>query len=124
MKKIILLSFIYLSIGLLSCKMNNPQELIVNKWKITDIEIPNMPLPDTAKVSLMKGTLQFTRDGKMILTGMGKNQSGTYTVSDDGKNLYVIINGKTETNEIRELTPTRMILIDKTNNSKITVVPR
>jgi hypothetical protein len=72
----------------------------------------------------MKGTLQFTQDGKMIRTGMGKNQSGTYKLSDDGKNLFVMVNGKTETNEIKELTTSKMILIDKTNNSKITVVPR
>jgi hypothetical protein len=124
MKKIVLLSLICLSIGLISCKSNNPRELIVNKWKIKDIEIPNMPLADTAKATLMKGTLQFTQDGKMILTGMGKNQSGTYSLSDDGKNLFVMVNGKTETNEIKELTTSKMILIDKTNNSKITVVPR
>jgi hypothetical protein len=72
----------------------------------------------------MKGTLQFTQDGKMIITGMGKNQSGTYTISDDGKNLFVMVNGKTETNEIKELTTSKMILIDKNNNSKLTVVPR
>ncbi|MEJ7823252.1 MAG: lipocalin family protein [Chitinophagaceae bacterium] len=124
MKKIVLLSFIYLSIGLISCKSKDPKELIVNKWKIKDIEIPNMPLPDTTKASLMKGTLQFTQDGKMIRTGMGKNQSGTYTLSDDGKNLFVMVNGKTETNEIKELTTSKLILIDKTNNSKLTVVPR
>jgi len=122
--KAIITIMLVTTLGLISCKSNNPKELIVNKWKIKDIEIPNMPLPDTTKATLMKGTLQFTQDGKMIRTGMGKNQSGTYTLSDDGKNLFVMVNGKTETNEIKELTTSKMILIDKTNNSKLTVVPR
>ncbi len=83
-----------------------------------------MPMPDTAKATLMKGTLEFTQNGKMIITGMGKNQSGTYTLSDDGKKLFVMVNGKTETNEIKELTSSKMILTDNSNNTKLTVVPR
>jgi len=122
--KTIITIILFTTFGLISCKSANPKELIVKKWKVSDIDIPNMPMPDTAKTTLMKGTLQFTQDGKMIITGMGKNQSGTYTLSDDGKKLFVIVNGKTETNEIKELTTSKMILIDKTNNSKLTVVPR
>ena len=122
--KVIITIILFTTFGLISCKSANPKELIVKKWRVTDIDIPNMPMPDTAKATLMKGTLEFTQDGKMIITGMGKNQSGTYTLSDDGKKLFVIVNGKTETNEIKELTTSKMILIDKTNNSKLTVVPR
>jgi len=122
--KTIITIILFTTFGLISCKIANPKELIVKKWRVTDIDIPNMPMPDTAKTTLMKGTLQFTQDGKMIITGMGKNQSGTYTLSDDGKKLFVIVNGKTETNEIKELTTSKMILIDKTNNTKLTVVPR
>ena len=122
--KAIITIILVTTFGLISCKSDNPKELIVKKWRVTDIDIPNMPMPDTTKATLMKGTLQFTQDGKMIITGMGKNQSGTYTLSHDGKNLFVMVNGKTETNEIKELTTSKMILIDKTNNSKLTVVPR
>lgn len=124
MKKKVFLSVILLVTVLISCNSNKAKELIVNKWKIKDIEIPDMPLEDSAKVKLMEGTLQFTQDGKMLPTGLGKNQPGTYTISDDGKNLYVMVNGRTEINEIKELTKSQMILINKTNNSKLTVVPR
>lgn len=117
---IILVSFF----GLISCKSDNPKELIVKKWRITDIDVPNMPLPDTTKASIMKGTMEFTQGGKMLLTGMGNNKSGTYTLSDDGKKLFVVVNGKTETNEIKELTNSKMILVDETNNSRITVIPK
>ncbi len=122
--KAIITIMLVTTFGLISCKSDNPKELIVKKWRVTDIDIPNMPMPDTTKATLLKGTLEFTQDGKMIITGMGKNQSGTYTLSDDGKNLFVIVNGKTETNEIKELTTSKMILIEKPNNSKLTVVPR
>lgn len=124
MKKFIFLLIISFSIGLISCKSNKPKDLIVNKWKITNIEVPNMPIPDSVKAQAMKGTMEFTKDGKMILTGMGNDQSGTYTLSDDGKTLFVVTNGKSESNEILELTSSKMVLSDKTNNSKLTVVPR
>lgn len=124
MKKIIFLLFISASIGFISCKSNKPKDLIVNKWKITDIDVPNMPLPDSVKAIVMKGTMEFTKDGKMMLTGIGNDPSGTYTISDDGKTLFVVTNGKTESNEIIELTSSKMILLDKTTNSKLTVVPR
>lgn len=124
MKRIIFLLFISASVGMISCKSNKPKDLIVNKWKITNIEVTNMPVPDSVKASAMKGTMEFTKEGKLNITGMGKDQSGTYTLSDDGKTLFVITNGKTESNDIVELTTSKMVLSDKTNNSKLTVVPR
>ena len=124
MKKIILLLVISTSIGFLGCKTKNSKELIINKWKITDVDVPNMPLPDSIKTQVMKGTMEFTKDGKMNITGMGNDQSGTYTLSEDGKTLFVVTNGKTESNEIQELSASKMILYDKSNKSKLTVVPR
>ncbi|MDB5224151.1 MAG: hypothetical protein JWN83_2818 [Chitinophagaceae bacterium] len=124
MKKIIFLLVICVTVGFISCKSNKPKDLIVNKWKIQDIDVPNMPVPDSIKATLLKGTMEFTKDGKMILTGMGNDQSGTYTLSDDGKTLFVVTNGNTESNDILELTSSKMVLSDKTKNSKLTVVPR
>jgi hypothetical protein len=56
---------IYISLHrIIGCKSDKPKDLIVNKWKITDIDVPNMPLPDSVKASVMKGTMEFTKDGK------------------------------------------------------------
>lgn len=123
MKRIFFLTLI-IAATFISCKSNKPKELIVNKWKITDIDVPNMPVPDSTKASVMKGTMEFTKDGKLIISGMGNDQKGTYSLSDDGKTLFVVINGKTESNQIMELSSSKMILVDKANNSKLTVVPR
>lgn len=124
MKKIIFLLILSSSVGLISCKSNKPKDLIINKWKITDIDVPDMPLHDTIKATVRKGTMEFTKDGKMTITGMGNDQAGTYSISDDGKTLFVITNGKTESNEIVELTGSKLVLHDKVNNSKLTAVPR
>jgi heat shock protein HslJ len=124
MKKIILLLFISSSIGFAGCKSDKPKDLIVKKWKITNIEVPNMPIPDSVKATAMKGTMEFTKEGKINITGMGNDQSGTYTISDDGKTLFVVTNGKTESNDIIELSSSKMVLSDKANNSRLTVVPR
>ena len=124
MRKIIFLLAVSASIILVSCKSNKPKDLIVNKWKITNIEVPDMPIPDSVKANAMKGTMEFTKDGKISITGMGNDQAGTYTISEDGKTLFVVTNGKTESNDILELTSSKMVLSDKANNSKLTVVPR
>jgi hypothetical protein len=123
MKKIWILLLI-VAAGIAGCKSNKPKDLIVKKWKITNIDIPDMPLPDSVKANAMKGTMEFTKDGKWLVTGMGNDQSGTYTLSEDGKMLFVVSNGKTESNEIVELSGSKMVLLDKSNNSKLTVVPR
>ncbi len=124
MKRFVFLFLVSASTFLISCKSNKPKDLIVNKWRITDIDVPNMPVPDSIKNSLLRGTMEFTKNGKLILTGIGNNQSGTYTLSDDGKTLFVVTNGKTESNDIVELSASKMVLVDKTNNSKLTVVAR
>ena len=124
MKKIIFLFLVTSSFFFISCRTNKPKDLIVNKWRITDIDVPSMPVSDSIKKSLLRGTMEFTKDGKLILTGLGNDQTGSYTLSDDGKTLFVVTHGKTENNDIMELTKSRMVLLDKTNQSKLTVVPR
>lgn len=122
MKSIILLLVISSAV-LISCK-SKPKDLIVNKWKIIDINVPEMPVTDSVKAAAMNGTMEFTKDKKWLITGMGKDMVGTYSLSDDGKTLFILVNDKSETHEIVELAPSKLVLNDKTNNSKITLVPK
>lgn len=124
MKKIIFL-LLFPAVIFISCKSNNSKELIINKWKITDITAPNMAVPDSIKKALMQGTLEFTKDGKFLVTGMGlDDQSGTYAISADGKKLITVTNGRTETNEINELTKSKITLTDTRNSSRLTAVTK
>ncbi|MDQ6756119.1 MAG: lipocalin family protein [Bacteroidota bacterium] len=110
----------------IGCKSDNPRELIVKKWRITDITAPNMVVPDSIKNALRQATMEFTKDGKFLITGlgMGDDQSGTYSLSDDGKKLITVTYGRSETNEINELTKIKMIITDLRNSSKLTAVPK
>lgn len=107
-----------------SCSTNKSKILIVNKWKIINIDMPDMPIPDSVQAVAMRGTMEFTKEGKWRVTGMGRDQSGTYTLSDDGKTVFIVSSAKTETNQIVELTKSKMILFDSTNNSRLTFAPR
>jgi hypothetical protein len=124
MKKILSLLLLPVSFALYSCNNNEPKELVVNKWKIINIDMPDMPLHDSIKASAMRGTIELTKDGKWIVTGMGRDQTGSYTLSENGKTIFIITNGRTETNQIMELSKTKMVLFDSINNSKLTIVPR
>ncbi|HUS01295.1 MAG TPA: hypothetical protein VMY77_06190 [Chitinophagaceae bacterium] len=124
MKKILFRLLLPVCFAFNSCNTNKPKDLVVNKWKIINIDMPDLPLPDSIKASAMRGTIELTKDGKWLVTGMGRDQKGSYTLSEDGKTIFIITNGRTETNQILELTKSKMILFDSVNNSKITVVPR
>lgn len=124
MKKIFLLLVLFASYVFNSCSTDKPKDLVVNKWKIVNIDMPDMPLPDSIKANAMKGTIELTKDGKWIVTGMGRDQTGTYTLSEDGKTIFIMTNGRTEANRIMELSKSKMVLFDSINNSKLTVVPR
>lgn len=124
MKKIFFLLALSASYAFISCNTNKPKDLVVNKWKIVNIDMPDMPLPDSIKATAMRGTIELTKDGKWIVTGMGRDQTGTYTLSEDGKTIFIMTNGRTEANRIMELSKSKMVLFDSLNNSKLTVVPR
>ena len=123
MKKIIFLLLI-VSVVFISCKSNKPKDLIVNKWRITDMTTAGEQMPDSLKAKMMQGTMEFTKDGKIMLTGMGDDQSGTYTLSDDGKTLTVTVSGHPETDDVNELSSSKLVITDKAQGGKLTAVPR
>ena len=124
MKKIFFLFFLAASVIIISCSSNKPKDLIVKKWNLTNVDIPNMPLSDSMLANVKKGKMEFTKDGRILISGMGNDQSGTYTLSDDGKTLFVITNGQTQSNEIKELTESKLVLYDKLNNSTLTATSK
>jgi hypothetical protein len=124
MKKIIISIFV-IAIAFIGCK-SNPKDLITKKWRITDITMPGQILPDSIKQKVTQGSMEFTKDGKLVLTGLnvGGDNTATYTLSEDGKTLTVVANGQTQTNDVRELSKSKLSLHDQTSGSTITAVPK
>lgn len=121
--------FATLAMWLVSCEKEAPEEkiadTIVGSWKISQATASYRLLgkTETEKTPLNNETLQaifgsttFTFDDYDTTVGSGKmstngKETGTYTISEDGKYLTMYIAGKVPfTNEIKSLTKKQMEL--------------
>ena len=115
------------AMAFVSCK-GKPKDMIVNKWKMTDMTggvVASMP--DSAKKSLLaKMSIEFTKDGKYMTAGDGPIDNGTYTVAEDGKSVTITSekSGKPESNDIEEISKSKLVLLDKSSGTKVTLEPK
>jgi hypothetical protein len=92
------------------CKSKSAKELIVNKWKLTELSGENAKeLPEKEKKEMTdKLVMELTKDGKVSMSGMWDTpKTGTYSLSDDGKTLFLVHDGDTKAepqiiNELKE----------------------
>jgi hypothetical protein len=94
---------------LLGCKPN-PREMIVKKWKPVDASGINA---DARKTMLEKGHgMQFFADGKFITFSPELNDTGSYTLSADGRtlDLYTFSNMQTSF-QVKELKFNRLVIV-------------
>jgi hypothetical protein len=104
---------------LASCK-SNPKDLIANKWQVTDVKVEGTEVTESDLAVMKTVVMEFTKDGKLTVNGTGVNESGTYTVSEDGKTFTSTNStGKTTTNEIQKLTSDDLVVRDP--QSKVTI---
>ena len=114
---------IFLLILFISCREN--KELLVNKWRITGVSHNNEAVADSL-VELLHAEMEFTKDGTFSLTGAAPfivNQTGTYTLSKDGKRVTILSNGTPGTREIIELSSSKLIMKDSEKNIKWSAIP-
>ena len=100
-------------VALASCKSKSAKELIVNKWKVTNIDGAPSDMTDSMKnVVYATATMEFTRDGKFISTGMGPAKNGTYSLSNDGKTLSTTDDGSTiaDVLNVEEISDSKLIV--------------
>ena len=86
----ILVILLAVTVTLISCKSKTAKELVVNKWKITEMSGKGVAdMPDSAKARIYRdATMEFLKDGKFITSGMDNEaKTGTYSISDDGKTM-------------------------------------
>ena len=112
-----------------SCKSKSPKDLIVNKWKVTDVSGEGAKnMSDAEKKDMVnKVVMDLAKDGKCSMSGMGDTpKTGTYTLSDDGKTLNLTRDGdsKPTPQQINELTADKLVITDGDSKMKITFSPK
>lgn len=107
------------TVCLTACK-SKPKDIIVQKWKLTDVS----GIPDSEKNNFLKGAdLEFTKDGKYHSVVSGKEENGTYKLSDDGKSLSMIPSSNPE-GIINVIELTKDKFVGEKNNIIITCTPK
>lgn len=97
------------------CKGKSAKELIVNKWKLTELSGDNAKeMTDAEKKEMTdKFLMELTKDGKVTMSGMWDTpKTGTYSLSEDGKTLFLIRDGDTKADPqvINELKAGKLVI--------------
>ena len=109
-----------------SCK-GKPKDMIVNKWKATDMSGPMMgAIEDSAKKNMISGvSIEFTKDGKYMAVSGNSNDNGTYSITEDGKMISMTgKNGTAEESTVEEITKSKLVIVDKASGTKIVLEPK
>jgi len=116
------------SMMLSSCKTKSAKELIVAKWKVTavsdDMVEPDRKLTEQDKKDLIdKTTLEFSKEGKCTITSRDAPETGTYSVSEDGKTLIMTQSGseRSDTMAISEISGSKLVISDGRSKMKISL---
>ncbi|MFN8243340.1 MAG: hypothetical protein U0X40_04725 [Ferruginibacter sp.] len=122
--KLAALAFFSLAILFTACKGKSPKELVVNKWKLTEVTGEGAKdMSDQEKKGMTDSlVLELTKDGKINLYGLGSDPAmGTYTVSEDGKSMDFKRTGedKAEPQQINEVSASKLVITD--TKSKMTL---
>jgi len=130
--KLPVLIFLTVPIAFIGCKERPAKELIINKWKFTEISGPGAELmPDSIKKKIYAtATMNFKKDGSYEQTGGmdGGTRKGVYSLSDDGKTIYSKKNDSdnTDTMIVLQISKTKMLVSPKTTgkdeNIRVTMI--
>jgi hypothetical protein len=117
LSKLLSVVFLLTSIVLISCTSKAPKDLIVNKWKLTEVSGEGAKNMSDAEKKDMVGKLvmDIQKDGKCSVSGIGETpKKGTYTISDDGKTLNLTGENETKSTpqQINQLTSDKLSITD------------
>lgn len=124
------LSFALLFVGaafIVGCNggSKSAKELVVGKWNLSDVVTPmdqNMPdsLKARRKKELAGASIEFKADNTYSTSGMGRPETGTYSVTADGKTLISTSSrtSRADSATIEEITSHKMLL--NSRGTKIT----
>ena len=117
------------AIVMVSCKGKSAKELIVNTWKISNVSGGEAAqMPDSIKnVIYSSATMEFTKDGKFMMTMPGeKGKGGSYSVSDDGKTLNMTDEGSTKPDpaDLIEISKDKCVIKNRKEDMTITLMAK
>ena len=106
-----------LMLVLVSCG-KKPKDLLARKWKFESRELSGIPESKKKDLEEMNAemrkstTFEFKSDGTYEFVMPGSTEKGQWTISDDGKSLKTKEgkDGKEESNNIEELSASKLIL--------------
>ncbi len=109
------IAFMLMALFFTGCKGKGAKELIINKWKLTELSGESAKeISDAEKKEMTdKFLMELTKDGKVTISGMSDTpKTGTYSLSEDGKTLFLIRDGdtKAEPQAINELKAGKLII--------------
>ena len=126
--KTILSVLLLATISIFGCKSKSAKELIVNKWKLTNISGGESgQMADSIKTQLYNtATMEFMKDGKYEMTMTGRDKGGIWKISDDGKTLTTsdADGSNSEDAEIVEISADKCIVKNKKDNTTITMAKK
>jgi len=109
------------------CKSKSPKELIVGKWQVTAVSDDgadaDRKMSDAEKKEMIEKTwIEFTGDGKCSVSAHEGVQTGTYSLSADGKSLSMKQDGEDRTDlmQVGELTDSKLVLTEERSKMKLT----
>jgi hypothetical protein len=110
-------------VGLAFCKpdvQQTPAQMLIGKWQLVEFTpAPQFPMPDSVRQRIIDLTIvEYTAEQTFRQTGIGRVHTGTYRISDDGKEI-IFYHNERQTNfkeHVKRLTPTRLSVIDQNGN--------
>ena len=101
------------------------KDLLFKKWRITDA-FPGPESPDE-KLEMLKTVIEFTSDGKVMVTGSGgTNQEATFTLTTDDKYILSTDKGKDKSDSIsiEMINTNKLVLLSLKDKTRITLAPQ
>lgn len=120
---LLLITTVFIVLNCANESAGNPQKLIVNTWKLSEFTpAARFTMPDSVRQEIIaKTVVEFTADNKFKQTGIGRTHTGTYNISEDGKQITYYHDERdvpfTET--VLELTSKRMKVVDQNGNRMV-----
>jgi hypothetical protein len=114
---------------LAGCKERSPKDLIVNRWRVTEMSGPlAAEFTDSSKQKIYAtAIMEFKKDGQFQTTGLSSGtKTGTYSVTGDGKQLISTNTGdtKADTLNILEISTSNLVVEDTRGHLRVSFKSR